>query len=52
MTGTDETLRPEKSRITIFDEPVICSFCNHDVCHEQTKEGRSDSGAEKRKSVK
>ncbi|MER2107363.1 MAG: hypothetical protein ABS949_10535 [Solibacillus sp.] len=31
MTGTDETLRPQKSRITIFDEPVICSFCTQDV---------------------
>lgn len=31
MTGTDESLRPEKSRITIFDEPIICSYCKHDV---------------------
>ena len=31
MTGTDEPLHPIKSRITIFDEPIICSFCNHDV---------------------
>lgn len=31
MSGMDETLRPQKSRITIYDEPVICSFCSHDV---------------------
>ncbi len=31
MSGMDESLRPQKSRITIFDEPVICSFCSHDV---------------------
>ena len=31
MSGTDESLRPEKSRITIFDEPIICNFCAHDV---------------------
>ena len=31
MTGMDESLRPKKSRITIFDEPIICSFCTHDV---------------------
>lgn len=31
MTGTDESLRPEKSRITIFDEPIICIFCTNDV---------------------
>lgn len=31
MTGTDESLRPEKSRITIFNEPIICSFCTNDV---------------------
>lgn len=31
MSGTDESLRPQKSRITIFDEPIICSFCTHDV---------------------
>lgn len=31
MTGTDEPLRPEKSRITIFDEPIICSFCTSDI---------------------
>ena len=31
MSGIDESLRPQKSRITIFDEPVICSFCSHDV---------------------
>lgn len=31
MTGTDESLRPEKSRITIFDEPIICSFCTYNV---------------------
>ena len=24
-------LWPEKSRITIFNEPVICRFCSHDV---------------------
>ena len=31
MSGMDESLRPLKSRITIFDEPVICQFCSHDV---------------------
>ena len=31
MSGTYEPLRPNKSRITIFDEPIICSFCRHDV---------------------
>ncbi|SES45498.1 hypothetical protein [Psychrobacillus sp. OK032] len=31
MSGMDESLRPQKSRITIYDEPVICSFCSHDV---------------------
>jgi len=31
MSGMDEPLRPEKSRITIYDDPVICSFCSHDV---------------------
>lgn len=31
MSGMDESLRPLKSRITIFDEPVICRFCSHDV---------------------
>ncbi|MFF5994642.1 hypothetical protein AAGS61_07760 [Lysinibacillus sp. KU-BSD001] len=31
MSGTDEHLLPQKSRITIFDEPIICSFCTHDV---------------------
>ena len=31
MSGTDESLRPEKSRITIFDEPIFCDFCAHDV---------------------
>lgn len=31
MSGIDESLRPQKSRITIYDEPVICSFCSHDV---------------------
>lgn len=31
MTGMDESLRPQKSRITIFDEPVICQFCAQDV---------------------
>lgn len=31
MSGSDEPLRPQKSRITIFDEPVICRFCSHDV---------------------
>ena len=27
----DESLRPQKSRITIFNEPVICQFCSNDV---------------------
>lgn len=27
----DESLSPQKSRITIYDEPVVCSFCLHDV---------------------
>ncbi|MEK4285198.1 hypothetical protein [Ureibacillus sp. FSL K6-0165] len=31
MSRTDESLRPLKSRITIFDEPIICSFCTYDV---------------------
>ena len=31
MSGTDESLRPQKSRITIFDEPIFCNFCAHDV---------------------
>lgn len=31
MSGTDESLLPKKSRITIFDEPLICQFCSHDV---------------------
>lgn len=31
MSGIDETLRPQKSRITIYDEPVICIFCSRDV---------------------
>ena len=31
MSGMDESLRPQKSRITIYNEPVICSFCSHDV---------------------
>ncbi len=31
MSGTDQSLWPEKSRITIFDEPIICDFCRHDV---------------------
>ena len=33
MNGTYayEPLRPQKSRITIFDEPIICNFCTHDV---------------------
>ena len=31
MSGTDESLRPQKSRITIFGEPIICNFCTHDV---------------------
>lgn len=31
MSGFVEDLRPQKSRITIFDEPVICRFCSHDV---------------------
>ncbi len=31
MSGTDESLRPQKSRITIFDEPIICNFCTHNV---------------------
>lgn len=31
MSGTDESLRPKKSRITIFDEPIFCDFCAHDV---------------------
>ncbi len=31
MSGTVEYLRPQKSRITIFDEPIICSFCRNDV---------------------
>lgn len=30
MTGIAD-LRPQKSRITIFSEPIICSFCTHDV---------------------
>ena len=31
MSGMDEPLRPQKSRITIYDEPVICRFCSRDV---------------------
>ncbi|MFJ7952691.1 hypothetical protein ACIQZG_14295 [Lysinibacillus sp. NPDC096418] len=31
MSGMDEPLRRKKSRITIFDEPVICQFCSQDV---------------------
>jgi len=31
MSGMDESLSPQKSRITIYDEPVICSFFSHDV---------------------
>ena len=26
-----EELRPVESRITIFDKPVICNFCNNDI---------------------
>lgn len=31
MSGMDESLRPLKSRLTIFNEPVICQFCANDV---------------------
>lgn len=31
MSGMDESLRPEKSRITIFNEPINCQFCSNDV---------------------
>lgn len=31
MNGTYEPLCSQKSRITIFDEPIICNFCAHDV---------------------
>ena len=31
MNGTYEPLTPQKSRIMIFDEPIICNFCAHDV---------------------
>ena len=31
MSGMDESLRPQKSRITIYDEPIICRFCSNDV---------------------
>ena len=28
---TDETLRCVESRIAIFEQPVMCTFCDHDV---------------------
>lgn len=31
MSGTDQSLYPRKSRITVFDEPLICEFCSNDV---------------------
>ncbi|WP_431029845.1 hypothetical protein [Lysinibacillus sp. LZ02] len=31
MTGMDESLLPQKSRITIFNKLVICRFCSNDV---------------------
>lgn len=31
MSGSDQSLYPRKSRITVFDEPMICEFCSNDV---------------------